>query len=283
GETKCYLLNNPQSTHRSPDEPENEKAIRGSHKGFIEDLDSNVNFVRSRIQSPQLTVKYITKGTEENIKIAILYMNDIANEDTVAQVKERIGAISTDMVFSPGYLEEMIEEKPFSPFQQLLLTERPDRVDANLIEGRVAIMTEGASDALIVPVSFFTFFQSPDDYNNKYLAGSFFRILRLFSFLGALTLPAIYIAVVGFHFVTIPHKMVGLVKGSIESIPFTPLSEALVMTMTIELIREAGIRLPSPIGQTIGIVGGLIIGESVVNAGIISHIMVIVIALTAIM
>lgn len=283
GETKCYLLNSPKATHRSPDEPENEKAIRGSHKGFIEDLDSNINFVRTRIHNPQLTVSYITKGSETKEKIAILYMNGIANDELVAQVKERIEAISSDMVFSPGYIEEMIEEKPFSPFQQLLLTERPDRVDANLIEGRVAIMTEGSTDTLIVPVTFFTFFQSPDDYNNKYLAGSFFRILRLLSFLGALTLPAIYIAVVGFHFETIPHKMVGLVKGSIESIPFTPLSEALVMTITIELIREAGIRLPSPIGQTIGIVGGLIIGESVVNAGIISNIMVIVIALTAIM
>lgn len=283
GGKKCYLFNAEKKINRSPDQPENEKTIRGSHKGFIEDLDSNLNFMRSRIKNKQLTINHFYKGEETNVQISVLYMNDIANPETVAKVKERIDAISSDLIFSPGYIEEMIDDSPFSPFPQTLLTERPDRVEANLIEGRIAIMVEGSTDALIVPISFFSLFQSPDDYNNRYLGGSFFRILRFMSFLGALTLPAIYIAVIGFHFEAIPYKMVGLVKNSIETVPFSPLGEALVMTITIELIREAGIRLPSPIGQTIGIVGGLIIGESVVNAGIISNIMVIVIALTAIM
>jgi len=282
-QTACILFNSVQVNSRSPDEPENEKTVRGAHKGFIENLDINLNLIRERIQNRQLTIKHFKLGTESNSNVAIIYMNDIANPLTVEKVQERIESISSDMIFSPGYIEEIIEDTPFSPFQQVLFTERPDRVEANLIEGRIVIMSEGSSDASIVPVTFFSFFQSPDDYNIRFFAGSFFRLLRLFCFWGSLTLPAIYIAVVAFHFEIIPYDMVEIVKGSIQQIPFSPFVEALIMAVTIELIREAGIRLPTPIGQTIGIVGGLIIGESVVNAGLVSNIMVIVIALTAIM
>ena len=282
-QTACFLFNSKQVNSRSPDEPENEKTVRGAHKGFIENLDINLNLIRERIQNRQLTIKYFKLGTESNSIVAMIYMNDIANPLTVGKVQERIESISSDMIFSPGYIEEIIEDTPFSPFQQVLFTERPDRVEANLIEGRIVIMSEGSSDASIVPVTFFSFFQSPDDYNIRFFAGSFFRLLRLLCFWGSLTLPAIYIAVVAFHFEIIPYDMVEIVKGSIQNIPFSPFVEALIMAVTIELIREAGIRLPTPIGQTIGIVGGLIIGESVVNAGLVSNIMVIVIALTAIM
>lgn len=282
-QTACFLFNSVQVNSRSPDEPENEKTVRGAHKGFIENLDINLNLIRERIQNRQLTIKHFKLGTESNSIVAMIFMNDIANPLTVEKVQERIESISSDMIFSPGYIEEIIEDTPFSPFQQVLFTERPDRVEANLIEGRIVIMSEGSSDASIVPVTFFSFFQSPDDYNIRFFAGSFFRLLRLFCFWGSLTLPAIYIAVVAFHFEIIPYDMVEIVKGSIQNIPFSPFVEALIMAVTIELIREAGIRLPTPIGQTIGIVGGLIIGESVVNAGLVSNIMVIVIALTAIM
>ena len=282
-ETNCWLINHLQVNSRSPEEPENEKTIRGSHKGFIEELDVNLNLIRERIQNAQLTIKYFTLGTETNINVAMIYMNDIANPSTVEEVQERIESISSDMVFTPGYIEEDLEDSAFSPFQQVLFTERPDKVEANLIEGRVIIMSEGATDATIVPVTFFSFFQSPDDYNIRFFAGSAFRLLRIFCFWGSLTLPAIYIAVIAFHFEIIPFDMVEIVKGSIENIPFSPFIEALIMLVTIELIREAGIRLPTPIGQTIGIVGGLIIGDAVVNAGLVSNIMVIIIALTAIM
>lgn len=281
--SECIIFNSVQSNNRSPDEPENEKAIRGSHKGFVESLDTNLNLVRERVHNEHLTVKYFTLGNETSTNVAMLYMSNIADPAIHQSVQKRLESISSDIIFSPGYIEEAIEDHPYSPFQQLLVTERPDRVEANIIEGRVAIMVEGSADATIVPVTFFTFFQSTDDYNIRYYAGSFFRLLRIFSFLGALFLPAIYIAVVGFHFEVIPYDMISIVKSSVENIPFPPFVEALIMTVTIELIREAGIRLPTPIGQTIGIVGGLIIGDAVVSAGLISNIMVIVIALTAIM
>ena len=147
----------------------------------------------------------------------------------------------------------------------------------------MGILADGSSDLSIVPITLFAFFQSPDDYNIRFYNGTFFRLLRFLSFFGSLILPAIYIAVVSFHFEIIPFDMIQIVKGSIENIPFSPFAEALIMAITIELIREAGIRLPNPIGQTIGIVGGLIIGDAVVNAGLISNLMVIVIAVTAIM
>lgn len=283
GKDACYLFNSTKENDRSPDEPENEKAVRGSHKGFIENMDMNLNAIRGRIRNPKLTIKYLTLGSETHTNVAIVYMNGIANMDTVKDLQKRLESISSDMTFSPGYIEESIEDTPLSPFPQIMTTQRPDRAKANIMEGRIAIFTDGSADSSIVPVSFFSFFQSSDDYNLRFFAGSIFRLLRLFSFLGTLLLPAIYIAVIGFHFEIIPYELVNIVKNSIENIPFPPLVEALIMATMLELIRESGIRLPSPIGETIGIVGGLIIGDAVINAGLISNIMVIVVALTAIM
>lgn len=282
-EPTCYLFNIIQSNPRSPDEPDSEKIVRGAHNGFIENFDVNLNIIRERVKNRHLKIEYFTLGKEENSTVAMIYLHNVVNETLVQKVRKRINANNSDMVFSPGYLEEDIEDSPASPFPQVLYTERPDRVQANLIEGRIAIINEGSADVSILPVTFFAFFQSPDDYNLRTYSGSFFRLLRLFCFLGALTLPALYIAVVSFHFEFIPDDLIGLMKASITNIPFSPLIEAGIMAITIELVREAGIRLPTPIGQTIGIVGGLIIGDAVVNAGLVSNLMVIVIALTAIM
>lgn len=150
------------------------------------------------------------------------------------------------------------------------------------MEGRIALVTQGSADVIIVPVTLFAFFQTPDDLNSRIWPGSSFRLLRFISFVIALILPATYVAIISYHFEMIPIDIIVLVKGSVEGIPFPPFIEALIMAFMIELIREAGIRLPTPIGQTIGIVGGLIIGDAIVRAGIVSNIMVIVIALTGI-
>ncbi|MBW8349554.1 spore germination protein [Bacillus sp. IITD106] len=281
--TEFYIFNTLQIHPRTPEEPDNEKVVRGSHEGFVGKLNVNLNLIRSRLRNRQLVIKYYELGWGTNTRVAIVYMREIANPEMVEEVIKRITSISSDMIFSPGYIEEFIEDKPFSPFQQILYTERPDRVKAHLMEGRIAILSEGTSDVSILPVTFFAFFQTPDDFNIRFYSGSLFRLLRILSFWAAITLPSIYIAIVSFHFEIIPNDVITVVKGAIEDIPFPPFVEALIMAVTIELIREAGIRLPTPIGQTIGIVGGLIIGEAVVNAGLVSNIMVIVIALTAIM
>src|SRR5699024_8448080 len=141
----------------------NEKTIRGAHLGFNENLRTNIFFIRQRIKSEQLRVQYVTLGTESNRDIAIIYMDNLANKDTVQQIIDRIQSITIDSVFAPGFIEECIEERPLSPFPQNLYTERPDRVEAHLMEGRIAVMSESSTDAIILPVTFFSFFQSPDD------------------------------------------------------------------------------------------------------------------------
>ena len=281
-EDYLFSFNTKKDLSRSPNEPDSEKTVRGSHFGFVESLSTNIGFIRQGIESKHLRINYHRTGQYTNTQIAVIYMESIANLTLVKRLEKRLQTLSTDMTFSPGYLEELIEDQPLSPFPHVLYTERPDRAIAQLMEGRIVVMSEGSSDALVLPVSFFSFFQTTDDYNSRILTGSAFRLLRVAGFVLSLLLPAIYIAVIGFHFEIIPNEILVLVKNSVENIPFPPLIEAMIMAFTIELIREAGIRLPSPIGQTIGIVGGLIIGDAIVSAGLVSNIMVIVIALTSI-
>ncbi|MBW3496507.1 spore germination protein [Bacillus sp. FDAARGOS_1420] len=282
GQPQIYFINVAASFDRSTNEPMGEKVITGSHQGFIENININLNLLRKTIKNIDLCINYITLGKKTNTKIAVAYMKGIANNDLVNRVMHRLNNVSVDMGFSPGYLEELIEDSTSSPFPQMLKTERIDRVSANLIEGRIAIFSENSPTVFIVPINFFAFYQTSDDYNSRAYVGTFIRIIRIFCFWIAITFPAIYIAIIGFHFEVLPNELITTVKGSIEMIPYPPLIEALIMELAIELIREAGIRLPSPIGQTIGIVGGLVIGDAVVKAGLISNIMIVVVAITAI-
>jgi spore germination protein KA len=267
---------------RSVIEPQNEKVVRGSHEGMVEQLSVNLNMIRKKIINAKLTVKYHMLGKETNSKAAILFVDEIVNPDLVHMLMERVKSIHTDDAFSTDFLEDLIEDNPWSLFPQILHTERPDRVAACLMEGRVALIMEGSPTALIMPVTFVAFYQSPDDYNARWMIGTFFRIIRVNSFFIAITLPALYIAVISFHLEVIPNELVLPVQNAVRDIPFPPIVEAMFMELTIELIREMGIRLPTPISQTIGIVGGLVIGEAVVQAGLISSPMIIVVALTAI-
>ncbi|SFI72658.1 spore germination protein [Thermoflavimicrobium dichotomicum] len=270
------------SYHRDVKEPDNEGVVRGAHGGFIENLSVNLFLVRNRLESQNLVVRYYQLGDATKTKVAVLYMQDLANPDLVKEVDHRLRSISIDTIISPGYIAELTENNPYSPFPQILFTERPDRTVAHLMEGRVAILAEGDPTALIVPVTLFAFYQTPDDFHSRWIVGSFIRVIRLASFLIAFQLPAFYIAVVSFHAEVLPANLIDTVKSSVERVPFPPILEALVMELTLELIREAGIRLPSRVGQTIGIVGGLVIGDAVVRTGLVSYPMVIVVSLTAI-
>lgn len=267
---------------RSIAEPLNEGVVRGAHDGFVEHLVTNLYLIRKRIKTPELVVRYYQIGKETNTKLALLYMQNLANPDLVQEVDHRVSSIAMDTTLSPGFIAEWIEDNPYTPFPQILYTERPDRTAAHLMEGRVVILAEGDPSALILPVTFFAFYQSPDDYHSRWIVGSFVRLIRLVSFILALLLPALYIAIVGFHPEILPESLVISVKSSVDRVPFPPIMEAFLMQIMLEVLREAGIRLPSRVGQTIGIVGGLVIGESVVRAGLISYPMVIVVALTAI-
>ncbi|WP_028777992.1 spore germination protein [Shimazuella kribbensis] len=279
---EAYVMGVMPSYSRSISEPSNEQVVRGAHDGFIENLTTNLYLIRHRIESTKLKVHYYEVGEITKTKVAVLYMQDIVNPKLVAEVDRRITSISTDTIASTGIIGEFIETSPLSPFPQILYTERPDRTAVNIMEGRVAILTEGDSSAMILPVTISAFYQSPDDYNSKWIIGSFIRLIRLASILIAFQLPAVYIAVVGFHPEILPTELIFTVQSSVGKVPFPPILEAILMELTLEVIREAGLRLPSRVGQTIGIVGGLVIGESVVRAGLVSYPMIIVVSLTAI-
>lgn len=282
GSEQCYAVQVNAVNNRAVIEPMNEKAIQGAHDGFIESLQVNLQLVRKQINSRNLVVRKYSLGKMTKTDASIVYLNDLANPELVEEIDRKIKAIDADNIMNGYLVLEYIEDQSYSPFPQILQTERPDRVVANLLEGRVALLMDGTPTALIMPVTFFTFYQSPDDYNSRSLAGSFIRLLRFFSFFIAIALPSYYIAVVSFHYEVIPMELFYQIKGSVEKIPYPPILEALFMELTIELLREAGMRLPAPIGQSIGIVGGLVIGDAVVRVGLVSYPMITVVALTAI-
>lgn len=282
GQENICISNTAKSLNRTPDEPRNEKVIRGGNEGFIEDIQVNLNLIRKQITNRQLKIKYFTLGTKTSTKIALVFMEELVNPLVLEQIEGKLLSIPSTMISGPGHLEAFIESQPFSPFPHLLYTERPDRVMAHIMEGKIVLLVDGSTDVLITPITFSAFFQTPDDFNSRIFVASFLRLIRLLSFFIAILLPSLYIAVISYHFEIIPNEIIVLVKSSVEGIPFSPLIEALIMWLTIELIREAGVRLPTPIGQTIGIIGGLIIGDAVVQAGFVSNTMVIVIAVTAI-
>ncbi|WP_339146168.1 MULTISPECIES: spore germination protein [unclassified Sutcliffiella] len=268
---------------REISEPINEQVIRGSHIGLIERMSSNINLIRSNVHHPGLVVKYIKSAKKiSSDRIAILYIEELADKDIVEKLSRKLSIINTDNINYTYFNEELLENNTFSPFPQVLNTERVDRAVNNLLEGRITLLIDGSPTAYILPVTFFTFYQSPDDYQSRWLIGSFFRILRLLSFIIALSLPPLYIALIAFHYEVIPGDLALAFKDSVQEIPYPPIVEAIILEITIELIREAGIRLPNPLGPTIGIVGGLVIGDAVVNAGLVSTLMIIVVALTAV-
>ena len=215
-------------------------------------------------------------------ELVIAYIDEIVKPNLVKEVRKRIETIHLDDVAESGYIEQLIEDNYLSPFTQVQSTERPDRVVAALLEGRVAILLDGTPFALIVPVTFNMLLQSPEDYYERWLSSSLIRLLRYFAAGISLFGPSLYIAFVSFHQGLIPTKLALSMMATRQGVPFPALIEALIMEVAIEILREAGLRLPKPIGPTMGIVGGLVIGEAAVQAGIVSPIMVIVVALTAI-
>ena len=272
----------PSHEVRSTSEPNNEFVIRGAHEGFVESIDKNISLIRKHLAIPDLVVKDLRLGKVTNMKIAYVYIESIADKEVIEDVRNRIEEIDVPEIFSIGQIEDYLEDSVWSLFPQFLNTERPDRVVANLLEGKIVIFTDQSSTALIAPVTFFSFFESPDDFNGRVFVGTFYRLLRFMSFMLAIFLPAFYIAVVGFHSEILPFELSTKVKIAVQDIPYRPIVEALIVEVFIEVIREAAIRLPAPIGPTIGIVGGLVIGDAIVSAGLVSNLMVIVVAMTAI-
>lgn len=282
GQSEFYILSTPAKYERSVSEPENESVVRGAHNGFIESLRVNLYQIRKLVSTPNLTVRYFQLGEKTPKQIAMVYVHDLASEEVVQKVEERLNNITLNNIITTGYIQEVMEDNPYSIFPQHLNTERPDLTCGHILGGHVAILLDGDPTALIVPVNFFAFYKSPDDYSNRWMIASFIRLTRLISFITAFQLPAIYIATVAYHSNVLPLQLFFTVQGSLSRVPFPPLVEAMLLELIFELLREAGLRLPNRVGQTIGIVGGLVIGDAIVKAGLISYTMIIVVALTAI-
>lgn len=263
-------------------EPVSEGVIRGPREGFVENLRTNTALIRRDIRDPNLRIKSYKVGRRSQSDVAVVYIEGIAHPDIVKEVERRLLSMDVDDVPESGYVEEFLQDSFLSPFPQVQNTERPDKVSTSLTEGRVAILLDGTPFVLLAPSVFMNFLQSPEDYFERWLPGSFLRALRYLTAFIAVFAPALYIALVSFHQGMIPSKLAFSIAATREGVPFPAVIEAFLMIITMEILQEAGSRLPKPIGQTVGIVGGLVIGEAAVSAGIVSPIMVIVVAMTAI-
>lgn len=280
--SKVFIIATRSWPARGPSEPSAETVIRGPRDGFVETMRFNTALVRRRIRDTELKIKQVQCGKRSKTDIAILYIDDIADKGVLKEVEEKIKNINIDAILDSGYVQQFLEERHITPFPQVQTTERPDVVAAALYEGRVAILVDNSPFALIVPATLNAFFQSAEDYYSRSTIVSFVRNLRLISGFLSLIAPALYIALVAFHPAIIPASLALSIAATREGVPFPAFIEAIIMELTLEFLREAGVRLPRPIGSTIGIVGGLVIGQAAVSAGIVSPIMVIVVALTAI-
>lgn len=278
----CYVIATRFWPARGVSEPSGETAIRGAREGFTEALRFNTALIRRRIRDTRLRVKSMSLGTRSKTDVAILYIDDIVNKDILNELDKRINTINIDAVLDSGYVEQFIEDKKWSPFPQVQSTERPDVVAAAIYEGRVAIIVDNSPFAIIVPATLPQLFQAPDDYYQRWLNGCIVRILRLFAVFVSMVLPALYVAISSFHTSIIPSKLVYSIAASREGVPFPAFVETIIMEVFMALLLEAVTRLPKPIGSTIGIVGGVVIGQAAVSAGIISPIMLIIVSLTAV-
>jgi spore germination protein KA len=267
---------------RSIEEPKAESVVRGPRDGFTETLSVNISLLRRKLKSPNLKMNSINIGRFSQTQVIVMYIEGLVDQTLLEEVNNRLSRIDIDGVLESGYIEEFIEDYPFSPFPQVLNTERPDVAASNLLEGRIIILVDGTPFALVAPISFYSLYQAAEDYYHRFLMSTLIRWLRYVFLLIALLLPSTYVAILTFHQEMIPTTLLLSVAKSREEIPFPALVEALIMEVTFEALREAGIRLPKQVGSAVSIVGALVIGQAAVSAGLVSAPMVMVVAVTGI-
>lgn len=282
GDDTGLVLNLPAFETRTVEEPHTESVVRGPREGFVESLFTNISMLRRKIKSPDLRLEQVQVGRITKTVVCVAYIKGVVNPKIVDEVKKRLGRIDIDGVLESGYIEEFIEDAPFSVFPTVGNTEKPDKVAAQLLEGRVAIFTDGTPFVLTVPYLFMESIQTAEDYYSRYLSGSLFRMLRLLALIFTTQLPALYVAVSAFNPEALPTPLLLTMTSAREGVPLPALGEVLVLGAIFEVLREAGVRLPRPVGQAVSIVGALVIGEAAVAAGLVSAPAVIITALTGI-
>lgn len=279
---KCLIFDTKGWASRGVIQPETETVIRGPRDGFNESVKVNMTLVRRRIKDSNLKIKMGKVGRRSQTSVAVMYMEDIVDKALVQEVNARLRSIDIDAVLDSSILENLIEDDYLSPFPQIENTERPDSVAAALYEGRVAIIVDNSPFALIVPATIGTLMQSSEDYYTRWTEASLIRIIRFIAILLSVLAPAFYIAITAYHPGLLPTKLTYYLAASRVNVPFPAVIEAVLMELTMELLRESGTRIAGPIGTTVGIVGGLIIGQAAVEAGIVSSLMIIIVAITTI-
>lgn len=263
-------------------EPEAERIILGPHDGFTENIRTNTALLRRRITDPGLHFEEMRIGRRTRTTVAIAYLKGVVNEKFVEEARTRLKRVNIDMILDANYLNEYISDAPFSLFPMIAFTERPDVAAARILEGRVAILVDGTPVVNTAPTLLVECFQSPDDYNFPFFYATVVRWFRYISFFVAALGPALFVALGSYHQELIPTSLLITLKAATEGTPFPLAVEAIMMGLVFEILREAGVRLASPVGQTISIVGALVIGEATVSAGLVGAPTIIVIAMTAI-
>lgn len=268
--------------NRGVQEPQTEVVVRGPREGFSETLRINTTLLRRKIKNPDLILETMKIGTRTKTDVCIAYLNSVVNPVLIDEVRLRLNRINTDAILESGYIEQFIEDAPRSIFPTIANSEKPDVVAAKILEGRVAILVDGTPFVLTVPMLFIESFQVSEDYYSRSFFSSIIRILRYMSYIITILSPALYVAILTYHPELIPTPLLFTLMASEEGLPFPMILELAIMVFAFDILREAGVRLPRPVGQAVSIVGALVIGQAAVAAGIVSDLTVIVIAFTAV-
>lgn len=260
-----------------------ESTVIGPQNAFTESLETNLSLIKRRIQNSNLKSKNFVIGTETRTKITVLYMDHIVNKNNLDTVINKIQTIKHPGFNDSSILQKLMDDHPFSPFTQSHETDRPDNAVSGLLDGRIIILMNNSNGAIIFPISFFELFISPEDYYNRWMTASLLRTLRFFGFFLTIILTPTYISVLTYHPEMLPFDVLLNIQESREKVPFTPFMEVLFMELVIEILREAGSRMPTKVGQTIGIVGGIVIGTAAVEAQLVSNTLIVIVAISALL
>lgn len=282
GFDSCLIISSKGWDKRTISAPSSESVVRGPRESFTENLLTNTSMIRRKIKSPDLAMETMALGSQTQTLIALAYIKGIANTELIQDIKERLNTIHTDSILESGYIEQFIEDAPFSLFATVGNTERPDVVAAKLLEGRIAIVVDGTPVVLTAPLLFIENFQTSEDYYSRPYFMSMLRIVRYLAFFASVLVPGVFVAITTYNQELIPTDLLFTMSAARESIPFPAFEECFIMLTAFEILREAGVRLPQTVGQAMSIVGALVLGQAAVSAGIVSTPMVIVVAITAV-
>lgn len=282
GCAQCALIPTYGAEKRAVTNAHVETVVKGSHEAFSESMETNVSLVRKIIKNENLIAVYLPVGNTNHSQCAVLYLKGVTNQKIVDEAIKRINSIDAAYIAGSGFIEQFIEDNPYMLLPQMISTERPDRAASFIMEGLVVIIADGTPSAVAAPCTFFRLMHTSEDKNLRWPFATFLHILRYMGLVTSLLLPGMYVALTLFHIEMIPAELLVSIARAKEMVPFPTLVEMLVMELSFEMVREGAIRVPDVIGQTLGIVGGLILGQAAVSANLVSPIMVIIVSLTAI-